>query len=194
MSESSPIKDALYVKINDIGEEEIHQLLLNGKFSELFEKIYEPVIHSVGNMEEYEKYGTLAESLTHYLFTEMLIPSQRKIIFKNVELDMIIPNMAELQNDSHNIIIIFFVKTADKQQIKQRIQNMKKIQKDDSKIWVISKDSIDISQSTYIMERESFGKFLKDAQKFVEIKKMNKLNIFKTEIRNINKIWKVLNV
>ena len=59
---------------------------------------------------------------------------------------------------------------------------MKKIQKDDSKIWVISKDSIDISQSTYIMERESFGKFLKDAQKFVEIKKMNKLNIFKTEI------------
>lgn len=182
MSESSPIKDALYAKINNIGEEEIHQLLLNGKFSELFEKIYEPVIHSVGNMEEYEKYGTLAESLTHYLFTEMLIPSQRKIIFKNVELDMIIPNMAELQNDSHNIIIIFFVKTADKQQIKQRIQNMKKIQKDDSKIWVISKESIDISQSTYIMERESFGKFLKDAQKFVEIKKMNKLNIFKTEI------------
>ena len=117
MSESSPIKDALYAKINNIGEEEIHQLLLNGKFSELFEKIYEPVIHSVGNMEEYEKYGTLAESLTHYLFTEMLIPSQRKIIFKNVELDMIIPNMAELQNDSHNIIIIFFVKTADKQQI-----------------------------------------------------------------------------
>ena len=38
MSESSPIKDALYAKIMDIGQEQIHQLLLNGKFSELFEK------------------------------------------------------------------------------------------------------------------------------------------------------------
>ena len=54
MSESSPIKDALYAKIDDIGQEQIHQLLLNGKFSELFEKIYGPVIQSVHNIEEYE--------------------------------------------------------------------------------------------------------------------------------------------
>ena len=47
MSESSPIKDALYAKIDGIGQEQIHQLLLNNKFSELFERIYEPVIHSV---------------------------------------------------------------------------------------------------------------------------------------------------
>jgi len=51
MSESSPIKDALYAKIEDIGQEQIHQLLLNGKFSELFEKIYEPVIQSIQNIE-----------------------------------------------------------------------------------------------------------------------------------------------
>ena len=95
MSESSPIKDALYAKIENIGQEQIHQLLLNGKFSELFEKIYGSVIQSVQNIEEYEKHGTLAESLTHYLFTEMLIPSQRKITFKNIELDMIIPNTTE---------------------------------------------------------------------------------------------------
>ena len=182
MSESSPIKDALYTKIDLIGQNQIHQLLSNGKFVELFEKIYEPVIDSIEGIDEYEKHGTLAESLTHYLFTEMLIPSQRKIFFKNIELDMIVPNIAELKIDSCDIILIFFVKTSNIEQIKKRIQNMKKIQNDDAKIWVISKDSIDISQSTYIMERESFGKFLKDAQKFVEIKKMNKLNIFKTEI------------
>ena len=112
MSESSPIKDALYAKIEDIGQEQIHQLLLNDKFSELFERIYEPVIQSIQNIDEYEKHGTLAESLTHYLFTEMLIPSQRKITFENIELDMIIPNTTELQKDSQNNIIIFFVKTS----------------------------------------------------------------------------------
>ena len=180
-SESSPIKDALYTKIDSIGQNQIHQLLSNGKFSELFEKIYEPVIDSIDGVDEYEKHGTLAESLTHYLFTEMLIPSQRKISVQNVELDMIIPNTAELQKDICDIILIFFVKTSDIEQIKERIQDIKKIQNDDSNIWVISKDYIEIPQITYITEKESFSKFLKDAQNFVKTKKINKLNIFKTK-------------
>ena len=182
MSESSPIKDALYAKIEGIGQEQIHQLLLNSNFSELFERIYEPVVHSVHDINEYEKHGTLAESLTHYLFTEMLIPSQRKITFENIELDMIIPNTTELQKDSHNTVVILFVKTSNIEQVKQRIQDLKKLQKDDTKIWIISKDRLEITQSVYITEKESFGKFLKDAQNFIKTKKMNKLNIFKTKI------------
>ena len=182
MSESSPIKDALYTKIEGIGQEKIHQLLLNNNFSELFEKIYEPVIHSIQNIDENEKHGTLAESLTHYLFTEMLIPSQRKITFDNIELDILIPNTAELQKDSQNTIIIFFIKTSNIKEIKQKIQNLKKIQKDDANIWIISKDHMEIPQSTYITEKKSFSKFLKDAQDFIKTKKMNKLNIFKTKV------------
>ena len=180
MSESSPIKDALYAKINNIGQEEIHQLLLKEEFLKLFEKIYDPVIHEIQSIEEYEKYGTLAESMTHYLFTEMLIPSQRKIIFENVELDMVIPNTLELQKNSNNTIVIFFVKTSDLDQIKQRIQEIKKIQKNDANIWVITKNEIEISQSTYYVTKESFSKFLKDSKNFINTKKMNKLNIFKT--------------
>jgi len=182
MSENSPIKDALYAKIDEIGQEQIHQLLLKNKFSELFKRIYEPVIHSIQVIEEYEKHGTLAESLTHYLFTEMLIPSQRKITFESIELDMIIPNTTELQKDSQNTIIIFFVKTSNSEQVKHRIQDIKKLQKDDSKIWIISKNHIEIPQSIYITEKKSFGKFLKDAQNFIKTKKMNKLNIFKTKV------------
>ncbi|MDA0756346.1 MAG: hypothetical protein O3C04_01790 [Crenarchaeota archaeon] len=181
MSESSPIKDALYAKINDIGQEEIHQLLLNGKFSELFEKIYEPVINGIEDIDEYKKHGTLAESLTHYLFTEMLIPSQRKVVFENIELDMIIPSMAELQKDSHNSIVIVFVKTSNIEHVKQRIENIKKVQKEDRNIWTISKEYIEIPQSRYKTEKESFGNFLKDTQNFIKTKKRNKLNIFKTD-------------
>ena len=182
MSESSPIKDALYANIDDVGQERIHKLMLNGKFTELFEEIFESTVNSLDGINEYEKHGTLAESLTHYLFTEMLIPSQRKITFKNIELDMIIPNTEELQKNSHNTIIIFFVKTPNIEEIKQRIQDIKKIQKEDLNIWIISKDHIEIPQSTYITEKESFGKFLKDAQNFIKTKKMNKLNIFKTKV------------
>jgi len=182
MSESSPIKDALYAKIEKIGQEQIHQLLLNGKFSGLFEKIYGSVIQSVQNIEEYEKHGTLAESLTHYLFTEMLIPSQRKISYENIELDMIIPNLVELKKNSDNSILIFFVKSSNNNIIKQRIQAVKKIQKTDKNIWVISKDEINISQKVYKIEKESFSRFLDDIQNFTELKNMNKLNIFKSKI------------
>ena len=126
MSENSPIKDALYAKIDLIGQNHIHELLSNGKFIEIFEKIYEPVIDSIDNIDEYEKHGTLAEGLTHYLFTEMLIPSQRKITFEDIELDMIIPNTIELQKDSHNAIMIFFVKTSNIQSNKTKNSRYKK--------------------------------------------------------------------
>ena len=181
MSESSPIKDVLYAKIDDIGQEPIHELMLSGRFSELFEKIYETTINSIDNIDEYEKHGSMAESLTHYLFTEMLIPSQRKISFKNIELDMVIPNIPELRKNNDNAILVFFVKTSNIDKIKQRIQEIKKIQNSDANIWVISKDDIQIPQTTYTTKKESFSKFLKDAQTFIRIKKMDKLNIFKTK-------------
>jgi hypothetical protein len=181
MSESSPIKDVLYAKIDDIGQERIHKLMLSGKFSELFEKIYETTINSIDGINEYEKHGTVAESLTHYLFTEMLIPSQRKISFKNTELDMIIPNIAELRKNSDNTILIFFVKTSNIDEIKQKIQKIKKIQNSDANIWIISKDDIQVPQTTYTTKKESFSKFLKDTQTFIKTKKVNKLNIFKTK-------------
>ena len=181
MSENSPIKDALYTEIDDLGQERIHDLLLEGKFSELFEKIYQPSINKIKeNIDEYEKHGMLAESLTHYLFTEMLIPSQRKIIFEDIELDMIIPNTAELKKNINDVILIHFVKTSKNDKIKLKIQKMKEIQKFDANIWIISKENISIPQVLYTTKRDSFSKFLKDAQDFVKIKEMNKLNIFKT--------------
>ena len=57
MSESSPIKDALYANIDDVGQERIHKLMLNGKFAELFEKIFETTINSLD--------GINAVSYTH---------------------------------------------------------------------------------------------------------------------------------
>ena len=124
MSESSPIKDALYANIDDVGQEHIHKLMLNGRFAELFEKIFETTINSLDGINEYEKHGIVAESLTHYLFTEMLIPSQRKISFKNTELDMIVPSIAELKKNSDNVILIFFAKTSNINEIKQRVQEL----------------------------------------------------------------------
>ena len=183
MSENSSIKDILYSKINAVGQETIHKLLLEKKYSELFELTYTKALQSINTeIDEIEKMGILAESFTHYLFTEMLIPSQRKISYENIELDMIIPNLVELKKNSDNSILIFFVKSSNNNIIKQRIQAVKKIQKTDKNIWVISKYEINISQKVYKIEKESFSIFLDDVQNFTELKNMNKLNILKSKI------------
>ena len=183
MSENSSIKDALYSKINAIGQETIHKLLLEKKYSELFEITYTKALQSINTkIDEIEKMGMLAESFTHYLFTEMLIPSQRKISYENIELDMIIPNLVELKKNSDNSILIFFDKSSNNNIIKQRMHAIKKIQRTDKNIWVISKDEINISQRVYRIEKESFSRFLDDIQNFTELKNINKLNIFKSKI------------
>ena len=182
MSESVPIKDVLYGRIDVIGQDEINKLLLKKKFSQLFEIIFEKAINEIDdNFDENEKYGTLAESITHYLFTEMLIPSQRKIFYENIELDMVIPNTLELKKNTKNTIIIFFVKTDNMKEIHKRISEFKSIHEKDDNIWIISKKPLDIQQRSYVTNSASFGKFLQDAQNFIETKKMNKLNIFKTK-------------
>ena len=95
---------------------------------------------------------------------------------------MIIPNLVELKKNPDNSILIFFVKSSNNNIIKQRIQAVKKIQKTDKNIWVISKDKINISQKVYKIEKESFSRFLDNIQNFTELKNMNKLNIFKSKI------------
>ena len=182
MSEDSPIKDALYSKISAIGEESIHNLLLEKKYSELFEIMYENVLESIKEkFDENEIAGTLMESLIHYIFTEMLIPSQRKIIYENIEFDIIIPNLMELKKNPETSILIFFVKSSNHDRFKHKIEQAKKIQKSNENIWVISKDEINISQKIYKIEKKAFSRFLQDIQNFTESKNINKLNIFKTK-------------
>ena len=183
MSESSPIKDALYAEIDRIGQDKINDLLLKKEFSDIFQNIFEKAIDKIKeNVSEDEKFGTLAESITHYLFTEMLVPSQRKISYDNVELDLVIPNTLELKKDSQNVIIVLFTKTSNMIEIQKKISQIKTIQQEDDNIWVISKHLLDISQRSYVTDKISFGEFLRDAQSFIQSKNMNKLNIFKTKM------------
>ena len=183
MSESSPIKDALYAEIDKIGQDKINELLLKREFSVIFKNIFDSAVDKINEgFNENEKFGALAESITHYLFTEMLIPSQRKISYENIELDLVIPNTLELKKDSENAAIILFVKTNNITEIINKISEIKTIQQKDDNIWVISENSIDITQRSYLTNKISFSEFLNDAQEFIQTRNMNKLNIFKTKM------------
>ena len=82
MEEISPIKEILYNEIKKIPEKKIHQFLQNNEYSSVIKNLLENIIPKISNIdgENEEKLGVLAESISHFMLTEMLIPTQRKII------------------------------------------------------------------------------------------------------------------
>src|SRR5690348_17518570 len=86
-----------------------------------------PILEKIDGKKP-EKTITFAEGLIHYLLTVALIPSQRKITFSSVSLDVVIPDTSTLASMPENALIITFPKTNDPKLLRKRIEELKKIQ------------------------------------------------------------------
>jgi len=185
MDETSPLKDILYHRIDEITENRIHQYIAKNNFSELIQQIFYDNFTNVKRLgSDYdENIILLSESLTHYLLTEMLIPSQRKITIKNIDVDIVIPNSKELESNSGSSIILYFAKTNKIDIINNRLNELKKIQSNNQNIWVIGKNDLPIPNRIYsiIKNENSFENLFNDLKNLVIEKKYSKLNIFKTK-------------
>ena len=101
--------------IKEIPEKEIQTLFENGNHSKLIENLFEKTLPKINTIsgDINEKLGILSESMSHYILTEMLIPSQRKIVYKDIEFDIIVPELSVLKNRSEDAIIIYFANYID---------------------------------------------------------------------------------
>ena len=184
MEKISSIKEILYSEIKKIPEKQIHQLLQNNEFSQFIQHILEKTIPRIKNLEieTEEQLGVLAESLSHYILTEMLIPSQRKIIHQNIEIDILVPNLNYLKNDPNNAVIIHFDKSNESNKTRGKIEQLKSIQKNNNNIWVVTnKESSNMCKMYRIdQNKESFSNLFIDIKNFVSNKNLDRLKIFKT--------------
>ena len=107
--ESNPIKDYLFEYIRSSGT--IPNLLTQKKFDkvilEVIKNCYDKIVSlgaETGNKDE--SIGVLATGLLHYLLTNALITSQRKIDHNGIELDIIIPDVKTLEKDPKKTLLI----------------------------------------------------------------------------------------
>ena len=111
--ESNPIKDYLFDYIKK-SEEKIQKLIAEKKFAEIIDDVitncYDKVI-TIGTKEE--SVGVLATGLLHYLLTNALINSQRKVECQGIELDIIIPDIKTLENDPKKTLLICIPKSSN---------------------------------------------------------------------------------
>ncbi|MBS3925402.1 MAG: hypothetical protein KGZ34_01740 [Nitrosarchaeum sp.] len=177
--ESNPIKEYLF---DYLESKKIQELTSQSKFPELINDVLENCFDKVISMgEKEESLATLARGLLHYLLTNALIPSQRKIEFNGIEIDIVIPNLKTLENDPNKSLIIYIPKTMDVNTIKQKLDSLTKIQPTSKNIWLVLSKKLDFQNNTYVIEKKNqlFSKIIVDIGQFVNVQGQNKFKILR---------------
>lgn len=177
--EPNPIKDYLF---DYIKSKKIQELTAQSKFKEIIDDVLENCYDKVISMDKKEEsLAIIATGLLHYLLTNALIPSQRKIQYNEVEIDIVIPNLKTLEIDQKKSLIIYIPKTTDDNIIKQELENLKKIQPINNNIWLVLSKKLDLQNKTYVIEKKnsSFSKIIYDIGQFVNVQGQNKFKILR---------------
>ena len=177
------IKEILYKAIDNHSKYIVSDIA-QGKSSETVETIYKECEDQLDKLEgdKSEILGTFAESFVHYLLTTALIPSQRKITFNEIYVDIVIPDVKILGASPQDALIISFPKTNDNPAIKKRLIELSKIQPIKENTWFVLENETDIGIRTYAINNNgsfSFSNIINDIIGFLTNKKQSKLKLFR---------------
>ena len=153
------MKDKLYSVLNDFGKENIQiefQHNINSsipKIKEILSKtiatIYEKKENIDSDYNNFEKpLSILCEAFLHLLLTTTFLPSQRKIMLNELEIDLIIPDIKTLYKDPKKTLIIKFDKDSSTLEYIKKIDN---IQKNKENIWIVSSSPLDTNYRNYVV-------------------------------------------
>ena len=178
--EPNPIKEFLFDYLKK-SEKRIQELISQSKFTEIIDDVLENCYDKVISIGGKEGLGILATGLLHYLLTNALVSSQRKIEYNEIEIDIVIPDLKTLEIDPKKTLIIFIPKTIDSTIIKQKLEQLQKIQPIKDNIWLVTTKKLDFQTKTYVIEKKnaSFSKIIYDIAQFVNIQGQNKFKILR---------------
>ncbi len=178
--EPNPVKDYLFEYIEKSST--IPELIIQKKFDlvidEIIHNCYDKII-SIGDKDE--SMGILATGILHYLLTNALLNSQRKIEYQGVELDIVIPDIKTLEKDSKMTLLICIPKSSDKKIIDEKILQLEKIQPKHENIWLVLSEDIPTNKKTFVLSKEnnSFSKIIFEIAQFSNVGGANKFKILR---------------
>ena len=181
MSEdSNPIKDHIFDYIEK--SQSIPKLISEKKFDQIIEDVANNCYDKITSMaEEDEAVGVLATGLLHYLLTNALITSQRKIEYRGIELDIVIPDIKTLEKDQKKTLLICIPKSSDISIINKKIELLEKIQHEKENIWLVLSKNIPVAKKSFILSKEnnSFSKIIFEIAQFSNVGGANKFKILR---------------
>ncbi len=180
LDEINPIKDYLfnYIKKSNNIENLIHEKKFDIIINEIVENCYDKII-SMDKKEE--AVGILATGILHYLLTNALLNSQRKVDYQGMELDIVIPDTRTLEKDAKMTLLILIPKSSDKKIIDEKISQLRKIQPTKENIWVVLSEDISLDYKSFVLSKEnnSFSKIIFKIAQFSNVGRSNKFKILR---------------
>ncbi len=178
--ESNPVKEYLFSYIEK-SEKKFQELFSHQKMDEIIDDILDNCYDKVALMNNKEEsLGVLATGLLHYMLTNAMLASQRKVELQGVEIDIVIPDLKTLEKDPKKTLLICIPKTLDENIIKKKLENLQKIQPEKQNIWLVLTQDLEFGK-TYVIQKEesSFSSIIYDIAQFVNLQGENKFKILR---------------
>jgi hypothetical protein len=178
--ELNPIKDLLFEYIKKSNN--IENLIREKKFDVIINEIIENCYDKIILMDKKEEaVGILATGILHYLLTNALLNSQRKVDYQGMELDIVIPDTRTLEKDAKMTLLILIPKSSDKKIIDEKISQLRKIQPTKENIWVVLSEDITLDCKSFVLSKEnsSFSKIIFEIAQFSNVGRSNKFKILR---------------
>ncbi len=178
--EPNPIKDYLFEYIEN--SETIPSLIVEKKFDVIIKDVTSNCYDKVVSMREKEEaVGILATGLLHYLLTNALITSQRKIDHGGVDIDIVIPDIKTLEKDAKKTLLVCIPKSSDINVINEKIAQLERIQPEKENIWLVLSEAIQVEKKSFVLSRENntFSKIIFEIAKFSNVGGSNKFKILR---------------
>ena len=180
MEESNPIKEYLF-KYIEKSDGRFQQLFSQTKMNEIINDILNNCYYKVALMEDKEEsLGVLATGILHYMLTNAMLTSQRKVEYQGIEIDIVIPDLKTLEKDPKKTLIILVPKTLDKKIIQEKLEELQKVQPEKQNIWLVLTQDLGFG-NTYVIEKEksSFSNIIFDIAQFVNVHGESKFKILR---------------
>jgi hypothetical protein len=179
--ENNPVKEYLFNYIEE-SEKRFQDLFSHTKMNEIIDDILGNCYHKVALMKNKEEsLGVLVTGVLHYMLTNAMLASQRKVEYQGVEIDIVIPDLKTLEKDPKKSLIIYIPKTLDKNSIKEKLEQLQKIQPEEQNIWLVLTQDLGFENKTYVIQKEesSFSSIIYDIAQFVNLQGENKFKILR---------------
>ena len=178
--EINPAKDFLFKYINQ-NEKKFSKLFAQTKMAEVINDILKNCFDKISLMKSNdENLRILATGILHYMLTNAMITSQRKIEYKGTRIDIVIPDLKTLEKDPKKTLIIYISKTSDKNIIKKEIKKLEKIQPEKQNIWIVSNQNLKGYKNYSVQKNNSsFSNIIFDIGQFVNIQGYDKFKILR---------------
>jgi len=178
--DSNPIKDYLFEYVKKSST--IPELIVNKKFDVIINEIIENCFDKIITMDAKDiAVGIFATGILHYLLTNALLNSQRKINHNGVELDIVIPDVKTLEKDPKKTLVIYIPLSSDVKTIQEKITQLEKIQSINENIWIVLSKEITINKKSFILSKEndSFSKIIFEIAQFSNVHGTSKFKILR---------------